>query len=366
MAEANKVNQITEVVYDLCIERIIENLARYPSGDNSQPFIIVYKSSSRVIEIIHDYTIAQHELNPRNLTSVITLGMIHQMMELMAKEFTFTFKSQSKIGKLNFELKETQCWMEFSDLHFTRPIHEDFFSQVKTNRGEYTNRALGAIDLVEDVYLTNKLEKDLINEISLAAFFFGENKKVVKDVLKWIHFSPNEYRRLASGFYFKEVNINFFEIPIIFLLKIKVILMLFPLGIIRFFFSQKITKIHAATENYLVFVGDYKDANSLYELGKKVYRLKFQLASRGITSHPLSLLTFPHLFHENFGTEKLFTYDFNRIQTIFQDKIKSRKRISWILRVGYPKVDLQISRRRTYQFESITQPSCESSIVSKE
>lgn len=346
MLEKYKKDQTELLSHHECSSAVIQNLKRYPSGDNAQPFSFHYNDNDKKIKIFHNNGIAKHELNPDNLSSLIVLGMILQMMEILSKEFHFSYETFLSLDSRIKNNPQQECWCEFKIVYFSRKITNDFFLHVKTNRGGYQNKPISIINLDNGVFLTSRLDKALIKEMSRAEAFFWKNSKLVQNILKWIHLSKKGYNSARAGFYYKEVNISALEVPVIFLLKLKIGIKYFPLMVVEYFYRKKIFNLHKQTENYLFFTGEYESETSLLDLGKVVYKQKYALSKSGITTHPLSILTFPLMFQENFGQKKILSYDFRNLQYDFKKKLKTNQRIAWIFRVGYPINSSGTSNRR--------------------
>lgn len=329
--------------------RIIENISRYSSGDNSQPFDFIANVPEQKIYINHNQKIAQHELNPNNLTSVLTYGMIIQMIEELSLAFNFSYTT-----KLNFLingqcLDKVECWAEVSFGQFKQDVKSNFFNAVVTNRLPYKNVEVKFPVMNKNVFILNKLDGKILREILKIDSLLWSNAKVVSDIFHWIHLNKKKYDMAKTGFHYSELNLSYIEAFFLVILKNKFILALIPEYFIRLFHQVKTKSVLNQTPHYICFTNKIEKIEDLISLGKEVFHVKFILANEGIVTQPLTILTLPYLFEKNFKIKKIFQYDYRYFQKELKLKTKNNfDEISWIFRAGYPKKTLPLSKRKKH------------------
>lgn len=329
--------------------RILENISRYSSGDNSQPFDFVANNPEQKIYIYHNQKIAEHELNPNNLTSVLTYGMIIQMIEELSLSFNFSYTIKSNFIRNGEYLDKVDCWAEVSFDQFKNEVKSNYFNTVVTNRLPYKSDEVKFPSMNKDIFILNRLDGKILNEVLKIDSLLWTNSKVVKDIFHWIHLSKKKYDLAKTGFHYSELNLSYFEAFFLVLLKNKFILNLIPEYLIRLFHQVKTKCVLNQTPHYICFTNKIEKIEDLISLGKDVFHVKFILANEGIVTQPLTILTLPYLFEKNFKINKIFEYDFEIIQKELKSKTKNHfDEVCWIFRAGYPKKILPISKRKKH------------------
>lgn len=331
------------------IFQIVKNLARYSSGDNAQPFDFVVNLQEQKIDINHNQEIAKHELNPNNLTSVITYGMIIQMIEEQSLAFNFSYTAKSHFIVDGIFLDKVECWGTIRFAQFQQEIKNNFFNAVVTNRFPYIGDEVRFPVMSKNIIILNKITGNLLRDFLEIDSLLWSNSRVVRDIFHWIHLSKKKYDMAKTGFHYSELNLNYLEAFFLVLLKNKLILAVIPECLIRLFHKVKTKSVLNQTPHYICFTNKIEKIEDLISLGKEVFHVKFILAKEGIVTQPLTILTLPYLFEKNFNIKKIFDYDFEN----FQKKLKLKSKhnfdeVCWIFRAGYPKKFLPLSKRKNH------------------
>lgn len=329
--------------------RILENISRYSSGDNSQPFDFVVNVVEQKIYINHNQIIAKHELNPNNLTSVLTYGMILQMIEELSLAFNFSYTIKSNFLINGEYIDKVECWGEVSFGRFNEEVKINFFNKVVTNRLPYDNATVNFPSLNKDIFVLSKLDGKILREVLKIDSLLWSNPKVVKDIFHWIHLSKRKYNFAKTGFHYSELNLSYFEAFFLVLLKNQFVLALIPEYFLRLFHQLKTKSVLNQTPHYICFTNKIEKIEDLISLGKEVFHVKFILANEGIVTQPLTILTLPYLFEKNFKIKQIFKYDFENFQKELKLKSKNHfNEVCWILRAGHPKKTLPLSNRKNH------------------
>lgn len=333
------------------LEIIVKNLSRYASGDNAQPFFFKLDENLESIEVYHDANIAEHILNPRNYASLVSLGIIVQMMEELSYHFNFKQEFKLTIEITDLDRKSLIKWGVFKlDIPNIEFDDEEIFNCVTTNRNIYSDEEVTNSFTDKDIYIADKVSNKELHLILSAEALACKNYKIFNHIFHWVHLSQESYQKYRTGFHFSEINMSFLESPLAYFFKIPwMTKILISVPVARIITSQKTKSILNKTPNLIGIFATIKTPFDLINVGKKAYAVKFALAKKGYSTQPLTLTTFPFIFRkldrELFGNTSLD----EDIQKTFKEKFKHNnpdQQLVWIMRAGIPLIKLPLSLRK--------------------
>ncbi|MBC7711785.1 MAG: hypothetical protein H7177_00500 [Rhizobacter sp.] len=335
------------------LENIVTNLSRYSSGDNCQPFFFQIDESALTIKIFHDYEIAKHPFNPENLSSILSLGVIVQMMEELSKEYSFKSKFELMINKSNFNSRKRIHWGTFTITGMNQEIpKKNIFLNVVTDRKPYNEIEINLPLLDNDIKIATQLEESEIELILKSEEKTWSTPEHIVAVFEWIFFSYNRYKKLKQGIYYKEANMEFSEALLIsslrspFLVKI-----LTKLKIVKILALKKTKSVIRKTPNIIGVFAEITSPIDLVEVGKKAFLMKYEFSKKGIVTQPLSSATLPYIYNLLNCCDYGSGAQYKNIQIKFKDKFNNQNKnhhLVWMFRAGTPVSSLPPSLRKDF------------------
>lgn len=203
---------------------LIERSLRYPSPDNSQPFLFKILSAS-TFEIYVDTDKSTHRFNFGNLATWITLGGLFENLNLEAKrdgyqcEFDLTkLETSKKIQKLaNVKVTKEDVSISEEDQYLIENLDKRCVDR-RAYKSEplpehHINWLTKQISLDRSLVFSylRKLPTVLVDRFLLIEELTWQDRKAVADILKWTRFTHKEEVATRDG-----LNWNSLDIPVIF------------------------------------------------------------------------------------------------------------------------------------------------------
>lgn len=279
------------------ISDILNYGRRYPSGDNSQCFTLVQILDNE-FEIHYHQNRGKHYLNSNYISSLLSLGFLIESISIGASQ-----KSCKIIFKTDCDLKsDGPKWAKFTivkDECVTKDFLADYIDKRHTNRGFYNSKVTEIEKLVLNSSLKasfnnclvsckiGSIDEHIIKYFQKCEEVFWSEKSIIVDLGQWIFL--NIFKNPNTGFYWKTLGVNYFEIMGLKLLskfsfiskKLSLILTL-----INKMKMKKQLKNSAGIISFTVPKGSNID---FIETGRTIFRGWLQLTALEYEIQPLSL-----------------------------------------------------------------------------
>lgn len=306
------------MVQNKLIEELVLLLHLTPSGDNCRPFHFEYIQKTQQLNIIYCKKQAEHILNPNELSSCVSLGMMDYVisncgLKIVFKDINLTEikNDQAIIAQYQFDLNQGKLDLELKDSILNRNTFRFKFNQ------KIKQLNLEGLLFLPD--LPNHLESLMLEKEDQ----IWTNEKIINDIFKWVHLTKTRALDNKLGMYWKELGMTWLEFPFVLLLKYTTGLSILLYKV----FINKIIKKHlgklysSSSFIFVPLVSERVEEKSMFELGYLSYQKWLKLTSLGYTLQPLSFYTF-----SDFGNNNII----DEINSIF----KTKYCFFWIFRIG--------------------------------
>lgn len=260
------------------IKELVTLLHFTPSGDNCRPFVFEFNVVSNELKIIYCKKQAEHVLNPNEISSCITLGMMDYVLSI----------SELKINKKEFYLKSLSkdqgvvaCyWIDFNDSTIS-PLLKDLILSRKTDRNRYVDKVKAFTE--DKIMMIKDIPKDIIEMMLNSEDDFWTNESIIKDVFRWVHLSKQSYYKNKLGLYWKDLGSGIKEYPFLVLIKYcrKWAIFFYRSGV-KFLVKKHFLKLE-----------------SFFDLGRVSYKKWLKLSQAGYVLQPISFYTFSKMGCQN-------------------------------------------------------------------
>ncbi len=347
------------------LEEIESAAMKIPSGDNCQPFKIEFQGD--LIIVLYNNELGKHELNIKNIASMISLGSLIQSLEILLSEnYKICLEEIGKIefneGKNGFYPVVTLKWKLDSKPEFKklspvilkrntdrRPYGRMPFSKNLNDELLDLNKKYKYAQL--HLYSTNKIRenKKILNFLQRSDEYLWMNKKALLDFLNWLRWDESHFKKTRDGMSMKNLLIN----PIV-----KLFLKIFyknPKRVdLLWKFSFK-NNINSITKKLVVNSGSIvgfsiksEDVNEIVELGRLSFEAWLILTKHNCGAQPLTLATLLSFVYssKNYNPQNhnlgkyndYFQKNFLEGVSILQESFcinNTDRKILWALRAGY-------------------------------
>jgi len=306
------------------INKLVRLIQSSPTGDNCQPFNFKFIKSRNVLQIIYIKNLGEHILNPNEMASLISLGMIDYLISnsgMSIKDKQLFFQEINKDNEIVAEYI-------FEDNSF---IDEKFFEvclKRSTFREKFSKKVL-ELSPPKDIIFQKEVSQDFIKSMLSVEDIFWENIDILKDVFSWVNLSHRDHVLRRRGLYWKELGVNGFEWPFLALVKYT------PRLAIKFYriigsrlIKRHINNIYSHSSFLFITVrNDLGFHQKFFELGSKAIQVWLELTKQKISAQPLSFYTF-YKIHINDEMNDDFS---NQLKLI----VKEENVFIWIYRIGF-------------------------------
>ena len=333
------------------LEKILCLAQWAPTPDNCQPWSFSFEDE--VLRIHHDKELSSHSLNPQQLTSFLMLGCYLETLRLSAR--TYGFDTQEQIDVDHLKDLEKSIWARVRFVESSEGVRD--FSQAIKNRT--TDRRLfkgGDLEtlgfdsslsqyLAESAVqfsVVSKLDSHTLEEIVNSEAVLLDHPNILPQVLKWVRFTDKEKNRSRDGLSLKNLLVNFWEVPFLFLIKTyKASLFLFRPFIKRDHKKRVRQQIKSSAGLVCVSIPfpDRLELKDLLQAGRIMLRAWLHLTENGYSAQPISLATLPIMF-SRFNVNDAFFESIKPLTLKREQVLKEKMHLAqdyfpvWMLRAG--------------------------------
>ncbi len=334
------------------IEAIVQAALTAPSGDNCQPFTFEWDGFQ--FSIIHQPEIAQHFMNPHFVASIITLGMMIELIKLRAQQSGFEIDvllspslgdSRNNLwAKVTFKKSATNIASPLADI-----IDRRFTDRFPFAKGVFTEldwQTLKSVDL-NFPHCSWQFAPgpfcDIPEPLKRSESFMWVHKKAVENFISQVHFSKREIAKYRTGFYWQELGVGALDTIPLSLMKLRpaIVHLLWPLGLkmkIESVFSKNIQ----TSAGLICLSADDQENNTLVNIGRQALVVWLQLQLMGYSVQPMTSITLPYYCSSRnwLGTEvrpelrRHFQETLETTKDFFH--LSSAETPVWCLRFGLP------------------------------
>lgn len=211
------------------INQIIEKCAWAPSGDNCQPW--TFEWDGETLAINHSAGPAGHPLDPGGTASLLSLGCLLHAIDLAASDFHFTTSFTLKQGEKPNQPDE-RLWARVQFLTSDRPQNplSEVLRHRSTDRRLYKGGELNSEMLREmseqqnsfapaRMHILPKPNQRLVKYIIKAEELLLDHSEILPATLNWVRFTMNQARKTRDGMLWRNMEIRFWELPMVPILR---------------------------------------------------------------------------------------------------------------------------------------------------
>lgn len=341
------------------IEQLVKLLLRTPTGDNCQPFSFTFNKDLNTLEIYHNSNLAKHNLNPENLSSLISFGAMLDLFKAaqdwgnFQAEIQYNLEAFYENGPI---VKIANIVFKNTDFKIPEALISDL-EKIKTPRQIPNKSATTHLDFdlqgFSNIFSVRKIsqaqiDRTLIDQLAILDASIWENESIISDTFFWVKGPIASLKSYSEGMSFQDIGMNFFEALVIPLIKSPLVR---PLAIFRKIIARigkvKFKKTLKNSYGLIVICGNINSKDQLLELGRTFSKLRRKLKTEKLSMQPLSIASFPLVFnsliHQDANSLENFKLQ-NELQKSLLEKLKLPKdqKVLWIFRVT--KYDSKLNR----------------------
>lgn len=281
----------------LQIEPIIQAAITAPSGDNCQPWSFVW--DGHCLAIHHNEELGRHRLNWNNFASLISLGMVLELIQMAASEQGF--KSQFEFRNLGSS--SSSHWVDVLFSNHENMASDSLFNAAflrATDRRRF--KAVG-IDhpvlqrILSDskssevvkVSICNSLPQDFAEFLAVSETLVWKDKKAFRDLMRWLRLTRSQIAGHVDGLPWNNLGVTYLETRVLALLKAypDVLQILRALGFVHQV-KRKMRKVIRQTPIWIGFSLKAISSENLIELGRVVLRTWLRLNANDFGVQPMT------------------------------------------------------------------------------
>lgn len=245
---------------------------------------------------------AKHVLNPNELSSCITLGMMDYAISVSGIKI---IKKEINYMQINKEQGIVACyWFDLNESEILPTVSNTILSR-KTNRSKYAEKINAYTD--GNTVLLRDFPKDVIETMLKIEDSFWTSEAIIKDVFHWVHLSKKKFYRNVLGLYWKELGGEMKDYPFLILLKYfrRVAILLYRFGA-KVFIKRHLKTLYESSSLLIIPLPRRElMLESFFELGQISYKKWLELTEAGFVLQPLSFYTFSKIGTSNDLIERL-------------------------------------------------------------
>ena len=278
------------------IKELVFLLHLTPSGDNCRPFLFQFNKDSNEFKIIYCKKQATHVLNPNELSSSISLGMMDYAISILGLKI---IKKEINFLELNYDQGVVACyWFDFDNSTILPTVKNSILNR-KTNRSKHSEKVRASTD--DKIVLIKDFPKELIQHFLKIEDTFWTNEAILRDVFHWVHLSKKHFYKKILGLYWRELGGGITDYPFFILLKYfrKWAILLYRLGV-KFIIKAHLTALYESSSLLLIPLPSQEiTVESFFELGRISYKKWLEMTDAGLVLQPLSFYTFSQIGYAN-------------------------------------------------------------------
>ncbi len=313
------------------IESLIEIVKRFPSGDNCQPWSFQVDSPNK-INIIYDAIRSKHEFNKNDTATEISFGFLRHYLEKASNGLGYSIQIEENGYDLKVILEESQVDKSDFDL---RP-----YINRRTDRRNFSK---GYEDSILEILSNNvqadqilnfkNASKDLCKHIFSSERKLWSNSKYFADFMRWVRVSKKSYKKSRDGLFYIELNMKFFELPVIYFLKkfTQISSWLFRTPF-YFFISTKINRLYK-NSFLIVYSLEKFDRENIQDLSKRILDDWCYIQSQGLSYHPMNISSLPY-YDDFLSSDKYTSLQAKEILDFLKKEYQIKNYPVWTARIG--------------------------------
>ncbi len=299
------------------LNEILERARSAPTPDNVQQWRFHLHGETLFVE--HQESLANHPLNPANLTSVLTLGCMLEAIKIAATHFGLVTEVQLD----RFPAGENEVWAKINFVGGEAPLDELFSAlEHRTTdrrlfRKGFEKLPVQKLKLLSDsraeIHLA-PVSRDLVDYIVNTEDFLPKHPGALPAVLKWVRFSLSSARRTGDGLSWHNMGVKFWELPVIKLIQSfpGIVTILRP-GLLPPHRAR--TRAQVASSAAVIAVSIPYRAGAvpsiapidIVQAGRTMFRAWLELTKAGFAVQPLSLSSLPIYYDRSNQLDDFFT-----------------------------------------------------------
>lgn len=297
---------------EIHLKNIIEDCRWSPTPDNCQPWTFEWKNNQ--LEIFHDHKLAEHPLNPNNITSVLMLGCLLETIQISASQFGYKTENEFHIVSHNDSVHWCTVRFQFSDCS-PDPLTK-FIKKRCTDRRIYQIKPkfldLNSLKIQinkSQTHVSENITPELLNYIVETEQFLVDHHTILPSVMKWVRFSKKEALQTKDGFTWKNMLAKIWEVPALMLIRKKPgILKILRSSLKSQHRERTLLQLQSAQGFVCVSIPrlSQQPKSDLAQAGRCMQRCWLELTKNEFGVQPLSLSTLPILFRHNKSIDDFF------------------------------------------------------------
>lgn len=341
------------------INTLISLLRLIPTGDNSQQFR--YKIDGDALQVFHDSEIAAHLFNQSNVASLLSLGMIVEVIETYSKDTQSTVQLTYATDFLKTDLWLTASFKNTNVFAANSEKIESYRSLLKerkTFRGFFEKKSFDFERMNKEfsgnAIFIEKLPKPAYDLIFQTESMIFDDYEAFKNIEKWFRYSDEAIVTTKTGMSLTNLNVDFVNG---FFLKVIRRLQFFSV-ILRPYFKVlnflKINVLYRKSVGFGIVVMNKTDNQAVVEAGRVLFQVWLKITEQKMAIQPISsasLLPFEYIYRQAHFLKK-YEPILAGANKILQDSFKYNQGHGvWLFRFGVPDNTVHKKNQRSLRLE---------------